>query len=86
MILRVRSKLSFQAFSMTRTIHEMFVTQIFKTYDELAALGMIKERSHKEEYKRVNAFQYLVQSGKTGFFKQIMIFNKKYVKGSTAED
>ena len=64
----------------------MFINQIFKTYDELAKLGLIKEKTHKEEYKRANAFQYLVMSGKSGFFKQIMIFNKKFVKGSSAEE
>jgi hypothetical protein len=29
---------------------------MLKTYDELVALGMIREKTHKEEYKRANAF------------------------------
>lgn len=35
--------------------------------------------------KRVETFEDLVNSGGKGFLKQIMMFNKRFIKGSSAE-
>jgi hypothetical protein len=58
---------------------------LLKTYDESVELGVIRESTFRTEFKRANTFEALVQSGRPGFFKQIMIFNKRFIKGSSAE-